>query len=138
LGETGSGVFHLWATHYIPAAEANLIGYLRPIEVALAAAIGLFTLRRRQVAGLALGLLGAFVLLGGESLALSYRGIGLALLSGVSWALYCVFRLQWPSTNAHVVSPGSPVLRRSGWCRRRSATGCRTRVFAAATANRWP
>lgn len=107
LGESGSGVFHLLATHYIPAAEANLICYLWPVEiVAVAALLGIFKLYRRQVVGLTLGLAGAAILVGGRSVTLSYSGIGLALLSGLSWTLYCVFRLKWTPPSTRVVSRG--------------------------------
>ena len=96
LGESGSAVFFLWATHYIPAAEANLIMYLWPgITVGLGSALGIFHLRLRHVMGIALGFAGAAILLAGGSLSLSYAGLGLALLAGIAWALYCVFRLQW-------------------------------------------
>ena len=107
LGETGSGVFHLFATHYIPAAEANLICYLWPVEVvAIAAALGLFKLRARQVIGLLLGLTGAAILVGSRSVAFSYIGIIFAFFSGLSWTFYCVFRLRWATADSHVVSRG--------------------------------
>jgi drug/metabolite transporter (DMT)-like permease len=66
---TGNGALHLFATHYIPAAEANLISYLWPIEiVVVAAALDLFKLRAVQVIGLALGFIGAGILMGGLTL----------------------------------------------------------------------
>jgi len=106
LGLCGSNAFHILATHYIPAAEANLISYLWPVMiVGIAALLGLFRLRPRQIAGLGLGFAGAVILMGGGAMALSLVGIGFALLSGVSWALYCVFRLKWQA-------PAGPVLAR--------------------------
>jgi drug/metabolite transporter (DMT)-like permease len=38
---------------------------------------------------------GAVILMAGDKLSLSATGVGLALLSGLSWAAYCVFRLKW-------------------------------------------
>jgi len=98
LGLSGSNAFHILATHYIPAAEANLISYLWPVEIVAAGAVlGLFKLRVRQIIGLGLGFAGAAVLTaGGGKLSLSGTGVGLALCSGLSWAAYCVFRLKWP------------------------------------------
>jgi len=106
IGLCGSNAFHILATHYIPAAEANLISYLWPVEIVVAGAVlGLFRLRPRQVIGLGLGFAGALVLMSGgtlapaatgSTLAPSATGAALALLSGLSWAAYCVFRLKWP------------------------------------------
>jgi len=98
IGLSGSNAFHILATHYIPAAEANLLSYLWPVEIVAAGALlGLFTLRARQIVGLGLGFAGAVVLMAGGELSTSVTGVVLALLSGVSWAAYCVFRLRWPS-----------------------------------------
>jgi drug/metabolite transporter (DMT)-like permease len=97
VGLSGSNAFHILATHYIPAAEANLISYLWPVEIVAAGAVlGLFSLRVRQIFGLVLGFAGAVILMAGGQLSLSGTGVGLALLSGLSWAAYCVFRLKWP------------------------------------------
>ena len=106
-GLCGSNAFHILATHYIPAAEANLISYLWPVMiVGIGAMLGLFRLRRRQIVGLVLGFTGAVILMGGGAMALSLEGIGLALLSGVSWALYCVFRLKWKAAAGPVLTRG--------------------------------
>jgi drug/metabolite transporter (DMT)-like permease len=64
--------------------------------VAAGAVLGLFSLRVRQIIGLGLGFTGAVILMAGGHLSLSGTGVGLALLSGLSWAAYCVFRLKWP------------------------------------------
>jgi drug/metabolite transporter (DMT)-like permease len=97
VGLSGSNAFHILATHYIPAAEANLISYLWPVEIVAAGAVlGLFNLRVRQIIGLGLGFAGAAILMAGGKLSLSGTGAGLALFSGLSWAAYCVFRLKWP------------------------------------------
>jgi drug/metabolite transporter (DMT)-like permease len=100
-------VFFLWATHYIPAAEANLIMYLWPgMTVGLGAALGIFHLQLRHVMGIALGFLGAAILIGGGPLSISYVGLGLALLAGVAWALYCVFRLRWREISGPFLARG--------------------------------
>jgi drug/metabolite transporter (DMT)-like permease len=113
LGLSGSNAFHILATHYIPAAEANLISYLWPVEiVGLGALLGLFELRPRQFVGLGLGFGGAVILMGGAGggpLSLSPAGIGFALLSGISWALYCIFRLKWTANSAHVLKGGCAI-----------------------------
>jgi drug/metabolite transporter (DMT)-like permease len=107
LGLAGSNAFHILATHFIPAAEANLLSYLWPVEiVGLGAILGLFSLNVRQIVGLALGFAGAVILMGGSAISLSYAGVGLALLSGIAWALYCVFRLKWKATSAGVLRRG--------------------------------
>jgi drug/metabolite transporter (DMT)-like permease len=66
--------------------------------------LGLFRLRPRQIAGLGMGFAGAVILMGGGAMTLSLVGIALALLSGVSWALYCVFRLKWKAADGSVLA----------------------------------
>jgi drug/metabolite transporter (DMT)-like permease len=106
-GLSGSNAFHILATHYIPAAEANLISYLWPVMiVGFGLLLGLFRIRVRQLAGLGLGFAGTAILMGGGALSLSLTGLGLALASGASWALYCVFRLLWKSGSAAVLARG--------------------------------
>ena len=61
---SGGDLCFLLATHRLPAAQANLLSYLWPVMiVVIGAAVGLFRLRLRQMAGLALGFSGALVLL---------------------------------------------------------------------------
>jgi drug/metabolite transporter (DMT)-like permease len=110
LGLTGSNAFHILATHYIPAAEANLISYLWPVEIiGIGAALRLFKLRPRHLVGLALGLAGAIILMGGGGLSLSFAGMSLAFVSGISWALYCVFRLLWKEEPVRVLQRGCAI-----------------------------
>lgn len=72
LGLSGSNAFHILATHYIPAAEANLISYLWPVMiVGLGAVLGFFQLRSRQLVGLVFGFAGAVILMGGGALSLT-------------------------------------------------------------------
>jgi drug/metabolite transporter (DMT)-like permease len=110
LGLCGSNAFHILATHYIPAAEANLISYLWPVMiVGIGAMLGLFRLRPRQIVGLGLGFAGAVILMGGGAMMLSLVGIALALLSGMSWALYCIFRLKWKTVAGPVLTRGCAI-----------------------------
>jgi drug/metabolite transporter (DMT)-like permease len=110
IGLTGSNAFHIFATHSIPAAEANLLSYLWPVEIiALGALLKLFRLGARHVVGLCLGFAGAIVLMGGSGLSLSVTGICLALLSGISWAAYCVFRLLWKEAASRVLQRGCAI-----------------------------
>jgi drug/metabolite transporter (DMT)-like permease len=109
-GLSGSNGFHILATHRIPAAQANLISYLWPVMiVAFGATLGLFRLRPRHVFGLVLGFAGAVVLMGDGRLSMSPTGMGLALLSGVSWAMYCVFRLKWRGESVNVLARGCAI-----------------------------
>jgi drug/metabolite transporter (DMT)-like permease len=96
LAEVGSAAFFMRSTHYIAAAEANLIVYLWPaMIVGFGAVLGVFRLRLRHVIGIVLGFSGVAILMRSGTLSFSYWGVGLALLGGLSWALYCLFRLKW-------------------------------------------
>ena len=100
FGLCGTNAFFILATAHIPAAQANLISYMWPIAVVvLGAAAGFFRLRARHAAGLVIGFLGAFVVIGAEDAVLSWQGVALAGASGVSWALFCLFRL-WQGPRA--------------------------------------
>jgi drug/metabolite transporter (DMT)-like permease len=63
--------------------------------VGFGAVLGIFRLRLRHVIGIVLGFAGVAILMRGGAFSFSYRGVGLALLGGLSWALYCLFRLKW-------------------------------------------
>jgi drug/metabolite transporter (DMT)-like permease len=107
IGLSGSNGFHILATHSIPAAQANLISYLWPVMiVAFGALLRLFSLRPRQIVGLLLGFAGAAILMGDGRVSMSAGGIGLALLSGICWALYCLFRLKWTGDCGNVLARG--------------------------------
>src|SRR5207249_5702115 len=109
LGLSGSNAFHILATHSIPAAEANLISYLWPVEIiGLGAVLQLFKLRPRHLVGLVMGFAGAVILMGG-AVSLSFTGMSLAFLSGISWALYCLFRLIWKESPARVLQRGCAI-----------------------------
>jgi len=106
-GITGSAAFFLMATHYIPPAEANLIYCLWPaMVIGLGVLFGLFRLKGRYVGGIALGFAGVAVMTQSNALTLSYAGTGLALLGGLSWALYCVFRLKRPTVSTALLVLG--------------------------------
>jgi drug/metabolite transporter (DMT)-like permease len=110
VGLSGSNGFHILATHSIPAAQANLISYLWPVMiVAIGAVLRLFRLRLRQALGLVLGFAGAVILMGDGRLSMSPTGIGLALLSGACWAVYCIFRLKWKGEAANALARGCAV-----------------------------
>lgn len=110
LGLTGSNAFHIMATHYIPAAESNLISYLWPVEIiGLGALAGLFRLRVRHFAGLLVGVSGAVILIGGGTVSLSITGVALAFVSGISWASYCLFRLAWKGQAVRVLQRGCAI-----------------------------
>ncbi len=110
IGLSGSNGFHILATHSIPAAQANLISYLWPVMiVAFGAMLRMFSLRPRQIVGLLLGFAGAVILLGDGRVSMSAGGIGLALLSGVCWALYCLFRLKWTGDSRNLLARGCAV-----------------------------
>jgi drug/metabolite transporter (DMT)-like permease len=110
VGLTASNAFHILATLYIPAAEANLISYLWPVEIiGLGAVLRLFRLRVTHVVGLALGFAGTVTLMGGGTMSLSMTGVALAFVSGISWASYCVFRLIWKGESTGVVQRGCAI-----------------------------
>lgn len=89
-------VAFLASTRRIPAAQASILTYLWPIMIVVfGACLGLFRVRRRQVAGLALGFGGAVILMWDGHVSASPSGIALAMLNGALWAGYCVFRLIW-------------------------------------------
>jgi drug/metabolite transporter (DMT)-like permease len=110
FGLTGNNAFHILATRHIPAAEANMISYLWPVMiVALGAMLGEFKLRPRQVAAVFLGFAGAMILMGVHAVSLSFVGMALAFLSGLSWAMYCVFRLKYTVSAGAVLTRGCAI-----------------------------
>lgn len=107
LGLCGANAGFILATAFIPPAQANLIAYLWPIMVVgLGTALGMFQLRARQGLGLGLGFAGAAVVIGDESVTVSWPGVGLALLSGAAWAGYCLFRLRQGPAAPDVLARG--------------------------------
>src|SRR5260370_3270757 len=77
--------------------------------VVFGAVIGLFRLRPRQVLGLVLGFSGATILIWDGRVPMSLSGIGLALLSGPSWAAYCIFRLTWKHPTGNLLARASGI-----------------------------
>jgi len=55
-----------------------------------------------------MGFAGAVILMGG-AVSLSFTGMSLAFLSGISWALYCLFRLIWKESPARVLQRGCAI-----------------------------
>jgi drug/metabolite transporter (DMT)-like permease len=110
FGLSGSNAFFIFASRTMPPAQAHLIAYLWPVMiVAFGGILGLFRLRVRHGLGLALGFVGAALVVGPETLTLSLQGIGLALMSGASWALYCLYRLWQRDAAANVLASGCGV-----------------------------
>lgn len=110
LGLCGNNAFFILATRHMPPAQANLISYLWPVMVvALGGALRLFRLRLRHVIGLVLGFGGAAVVMGDGPLSPTPAGVGLALLAGASWALYCVYRLWQGAAVTNVLARGCAV-----------------------------
>lgn len=84
-----SNILFVLAIRLMPAAQANLIVYLLPLEIVLlAAAFGRVSLRRNHLLAVALGFAGAAVVAGPTNVEVSWLGIGLALGSGLVWAIY--------------------------------------------------
>lgn len=107
LSLCASDICFMLATHRIPAAQANLIAYLWPVMIVVfGASMGFFRLRLPQFLGVALGFLGAVILIWDGRLSMSLMGIGLALLGGAAWAAYCLFRLVWKEPARNVVGRG--------------------------------
>jgi drug/metabolite transporter (DMT)-like permease len=89
-----SDILFVLALRRIAAAEANLILYLWPVMVVLLAApLGLVALRRHHLAAVALGLVGAALVIGGNVGSLSWTGASLAAAGGLAWAIFVVFRV---------------------------------------------
>ena len=110
LGLCGGNAFFILAARHIPPAQAHLISYLWPVMiVALGGCLRLFRLRLKHMVGLALGFGGAAVVMSDGSLSVSLAGIGLALLSAASWALYCVYRLWQGATVTNVLGRGCAI-----------------------------
>lgn len=100
LGLLASDVLFIRSLGYIPAAEANLLLYLWPLMVVgMASLLRLVRLRRLHVLAMALGIVGAVLVLGGRPENLSPQGTLLALGGGATWALYVVFRM-WQGDRA--------------------------------------
>jgi drug/metabolite transporter (DMT)-like permease len=100
LGLLVSDVFFIWALRFIPAAQANLILYLWPMMVVLLGVmLGLFALRANHMVSVAIGLVGAALVIGAEIASVNWLGVALAAAGGLAWAVFVVFRL-WQGENA--------------------------------------
>lgn len=107
VGHLASNAFYVFAMNRIPAAQANLISYLWPVMiVVMGGAMGLMPVTWRQKLGVAAGLGGAALVIGGSGFALSWTGIGLALASGVTWAAFCLLRLYEGENAGTVLASG--------------------------------
>lgn len=100
FGMLFSNYLFVLAAKYMPAAQANLIVYLWPVTVViLAALLRLIRLRVRHVVSIAVALTGAMVVVGPDVSGGTITGVALAGVSGLVWALFCVYRL-WQGPNA--------------------------------------
>lgn len=103
LGLLGANALFILSIKYIPAAQANLLSYLWPVMViAMGAALRLFAFRIWHGLSLIAGFSGVIIVSGGSDVVFSQIGIGLALASGLSWALFTVFRV-WQGPDAKPV-----------------------------------
>jgi drug/metabolite transporter (DMT)-like permease len=109
LGLVGSSAGFLIAAQRIPPETANLISYLWPVWLALiAGALGLLRLRWTHAVALALGFSGAAAAIGaGEGV--DALGVGVALLAGLSWAVFCVVRMGVGAAAGDVLAPGCAI-----------------------------
>jgi drug/metabolite transporter (DMT)-like permease len=106
IGLLGSNALYVFAMRLIPPAQANLISYLWPIMiVVIASCLGLLTMKRRQMWGVAIGLFGATLVIGGSDFTLSWLGIGLAFSSAIAWAAFCIFRMLEGEAARPVLTP---------------------------------
>jgi drug/metabolite transporter (DMT)-like permease len=110
VGLCGSSALFIFATHRIPAAQAHLIAYLWPaMIVIIGGVLRVIRVNWRHLVGVALGFAGAAVLISGAPLEMSASGVVIALLSGLSWALYCLFRLRQGAAAGNVLTSACAV-----------------------------
>lgn len=103
----GMNVLFLLAVIYIPPAQANVLSYLWPVMVvAIGSLIRLFSFKFVHAISLLLGFAGVIVVAGEGAIVLSPLGISLAILSGLSWALFTVFRIWQGSCAKPVLAKG--------------------------------
>jgi drug/metabolite transporter (DMT)-like permease len=74
--------------------------------VVMGGALGLMSVTWRQWLGVAIGLAGAALVIGGSGFTLSWTGIGFALGSGLTWAAFCLFRLHQGENASNVLASG--------------------------------
>lgn len=94
VGVLGTNAFILLAITMIPVAQASIINYTWPVMALLMSGfLGLQKLQPRHYGAVLLGLLGViFVIDPFGSLKFDVLGIGLALMAGLCYATYTVFR----------------------------------------------
>lgn len=97
IGVCAANIFYILSLRAVPAAEANIISYTWPIMiVTLAAGLGWVRARKRHVAAILTGFVGAVVIIGPSSFFDgTWYGYLLALLSAFSWSVYSVARLHF-------------------------------------------
>ncbi len=106
-GLVGMNGFFIWAINYIPPAQANVLSYCWPIMVVvLAASLRLFPFTKLTGISLLIGFCGVVIVSGLSGVTPSLPGIALAVLSGLSWALFTVFRIWQGETARPVMTHG--------------------------------
>ncbi|MDR3353038.1 MAG: DMT family transporter [Zoogloeaceae bacterium] len=101
--------FSIYAITLLPSGRAALLGYTMPVWSLLLSVLWLReTLTRRGIAGLALGALGIFFMLGAEIVALSGAPLGvvLMLVAAFSWALGIVSIKRFPIAMSSIAFSG--------------------------------
>jgi drug/metabolite transporter (DMT)-like permease len=95
IGILGTNAFNFIAITRIPPAQASAIAYLWPMmAIILTKALGLKPLEFRQGIAVLLGLVGAVLVINPfGSIRFDFIGIGCALLAGLSWAGYTIYRM---------------------------------------------
>jgi len=107
LGLLGANALFIVSIRYIPPAQANVLSYLWPVMVVvIGAVLRLFEFRMLHGISLLIGLAGVSIIWSGSSLVLSPVGIALAVLSGLSWAVFTVFRVWQGRSAAPVLARG--------------------------------
>ncbi len=95
IGILGTNAFNFVAITRISPAQASAIAYLWPMmAIVLAGALGLKRLHFRHGIAVLLGLVGAVLVIDPfGAISFDFIGIGCALLAGLSWASYTVYRM---------------------------------------------
>jgi drug/metabolite transporter (DMT)-like permease len=94
IGVLGTNAFNFLAITRIPAAQASIINYTWPIMALLASGfLGFEKLRSRHCAAIMMGFIGVlFIVAPWAGMKYDILGIGLALLAGLCYASYTIYR----------------------------------------------
>jgi drug/metabolite transporter (DMT)-like permease len=107
LGLLVSSVLFIWAFDHISVAQANLILYLWPVMVVvLCVPLRLVRPKVAHLTGIAIAMMGAALVIGGDTVGLSWTGVGLAAAGGFVWAVFVVFRIWQGESAPDALAPG--------------------------------